>query len=125
VPDFLFACAATALTMGATFFAATLTGDDVVAGGAGTDLARLFAASLGVAGVFASLLGALLLGDEPDRADHFVFPCVLGILVGAVEAVFFLWPVRFFLLFPLIFLVFSLRPLRKGVRAMLGGGAAR
>ena len=119
VPDLLFAMAMTGWSMGLIFTVASFVDRDVTAGAAGVALARLFSAALAVCGLFAFLLGLVLLRGERSRADHYVTPAIVGALIGASEAVLFLWPSDRFLILPLIFIVFALRPVRRLIAGVL------
>jgi hypothetical protein len=99
--------------MAIVFFLSSFVDDDVTAGDAGKTLARLFAGSLVATGLFIFLLGFSLLRDERGRADHYVFPMMLGVVIGGIEAALFLWPVQSFLWAPFLLVVFAFRPLRR------------
>jgi hypothetical protein len=113
--------------MAVVFFAASFFNDDVTAGSAGSTLARLFAGSLAITSLFLFLLGYALLRDERSRADHFVFPMLLGIVIGALVAWLFLLPAANLLFAPFLLLVLLLRPVRRYVSRRLTPtrGAAR
>jgi len=125
VPDFLFALAMTAWVMAAIFVVATFTSDQLSAGDAGTDLARLFAGALTLAGVCGFLIGVLLLRGERNQADHYVFPLALGAFIGAAEAFLFLVPAPALLFAPFLLLIFVFRPVRRGIARLIRPGAAR
>jgi Na+-driven multidrug efflux pump len=123
VPDFLFALAMCAWVMAAIFVVATFTYDDLSAGDAGTDLARLFAASLALAGGCGFLIGVMLLRGERRRADHYVTPVIIGAVMGTLEAILFLWPAEAFLFAPFALLVFVFRPVRRHLSRMVRPGS--
>ncbi len=119
VPDLLLAVAVTCWSMGAIFFIASFFNANVTAGEAGRILARLFAAALVVTGLFLALLGWGLLRDERTRADHYVVPVLVGLLIGSVESAMFLWPAGKFLFAPFVLLIFVFRPVRRQISRML------
>ncbi len=127
VPDFLFACAFTCFTMALIFFIASfLLNEDVVSGSATKMLARFFAGTLLVAGLFTFALGYGLLRDDRSTADHYTFPIILGIAVGALESIFFLQTVQpLFILLPLLLLILAIRPLRRGISRMIFRGSRK
>jgi hypothetical protein len=125
VPDVLFACSATCFTMAIIFFVASFLSDDVVAGSAGRMLARLFAGTLALAGLFMAALGYGLLRDDRATADHYTFPIILGMLVGGFESLFFLNTVEQLLFVPLLFLLLAIRPLRNAITGLLFRGSRR
>jgi len=126
VPDILFAIGSALLTMAAIFFIASFVHEDLSSGDAGTDLARIFAATLTLSAILMFLLGLLLLRDERARLDHYLFPIVIGLAVGALESWLFLEPRgAALLLLPLVLLVFAFRPLRRTVGGWFGVGARR
>jgi len=119
MPDFLFALATAAWTMAVTFFVASFIDDNVTAGDAGRALARLFAVALLLAGLFVFALGFGLLRGERGRADHYVVPLLLGVVIGGAEATLFLWPASNFLFAPFVLLVFVFRPVRRHLSRMV------
>jgi len=119
VPDFLFALAMCAWVMAAIFVVATFTDDDLSAGNAGTDLARLFAGSLVLAGLCGFLIGVMLLRGERRQADHYVTPVIIGAVIGTLEAVLFMWPAEAFLFAPFALLIFVFRPVRRHLSKMV------
>lgn len=125
VPDFLFALAMCAWVMAAIFVVATFADDDLSAGNAGTDLARLFAGSLALAGLCGFLIGVMLLRAERRRADHYVTPTVIGAVIGTLEAMLFLWPAEAFLFAPFALLIFVFRPVRRQLSKMVRPGGDR
>ena len=112
VPDLLFAVSVAAWTMAAVFVVATYTHDSLSAGNAGTDLARVFAGTLAIAGLSTFLIGMLLLRDERANSGHYVLPMLLGGVIGAAEATFFLLPAPALLFAPFLLLIFVFRPFR-------------
>lgn len=125
VPDVLFACAFTCFTMALIFFIASFLSEDVVSGSAGKVLARVFAGTLLLAGLFMFALGYGLLRAERSTANHYVFPIALGIGVGAFESIFFLQTVEQLLFLPLLFLLLAIRPLRRGLAHLFFRGSRR
>jgi hypothetical protein len=126
VPDFLFACAATLVTMAAVFFTASFVHEDLSNGDAGTDLARIFSGTLLLSGMLLALLGVMLLRDRANRMDHVALPAVVGAVAGGLESWFFLEPRSpAFLLLPVLLLVFALRPVRAGLRRLFSIERAR
>ncbi len=123
VPDFLFALAMCAWVMAGIFIVATFTYDELSAGDAGTDLARLFAASLVLAGACGFLIGVMLLRGERRRADHYVTPVIIGAVMGTLEAMLFLWPAEAFLFAPFALLIFVFRPVRRHLSRMVHPGS--
>jgi len=119
VPDLLLALAVSCWTMGAVFFVASFFNANVTAGEAGRVLARFFAAALIVTGVFLALLGWGLLRDERARADHYVVPMLVGLIIGGIESAMFLWPAGNFLVAPFLLLIFVFRPVRRHISRML------
>jgi len=124
VPDFLFALAMAAWVMAAVFVIATFTSNQFSAGDAGTDLARLFAGALALAGLCGFLIGILLLRNERKQADHYVAPLALGAVIGALEAFLFLLPAEAFLFAPFALLIFVLRPVRRALSRIVRPGRA-
>jgi hypothetical protein len=125
VPDFLFALAMCAWVMAAVFVAATFTSEQLSAGDAGTDLARLFAGALALAGLCGFLIGVLLLRSERNQADHYLTPFALGAVIGTAEAFLFLVPAPALLFAPFLLLIFVFRPVRRGIARLIRPGAAR
>lgn len=125
VPDVLIACALAAVVMGLVLATATLLGDEVVFGDTGRALARVFAGSLGVAGLLLFLIALVLLGDERRRGDHYRGTALAGAAVGAAEAGLFLAGSGRLLWIPPLFLILAVRPLRRLLTAMTGFGGGR
>lgn len=113
VPDFMFALAATGWTMAAIFVVASFVDSSVTAGEAGVTLARMFSAALAACSLFAFLLGLVLLRGERSTADHYVTPFILGVVMGTLEAIIFLWPEDRLLIAPFVLLIFVFRPVRR------------
>jgi hypothetical protein len=111
--------------MAVVFFIASFLNDDVVSGSAGKVLARFFAATLLIAGLFMFALGYGLLRDERGGLDHYAFPIGLGIVVGAVESFFFLETMEKLLIVPLLFLLLAGRPVRRLFSRWFTGGSQR
>lgn len=127
VPDVLFACAFTCFTMAVIFFIASFLSEDVVSGSAGRVLARFFAGTLVVSGSLMFLLGYGLLREERRAVNHYSFPIVLGVVVGALESAVFLQTLEQFLFAPLLLLILAIRPLRNRIARLFTGhpGPAR
>ena len=125
VPDLLFAVSIAAWVMAGIFFVATFTDDTLSAGNAGTDLARLFSGALVVAGACGFLIGVLLLRDERGNSDHYVFPIVIGAVIGVLEAILFLRPEPGLLFLPFLLLILVFRPFRRLVTGLLRRGGPR
>lgn len=119
VPDLLFALAAAGWTMSILFLLASFTDDAIAGEEAGRTLAQLFSLALFVASTFAFLLGFSLLRDDRGKADHYVFPLLLGAIIGVLEAAVFLLPASNFLFAPFILLIFVFRPVRRHMSRML------
>jgi hypothetical protein len=121
VPDFMFAAGAAALTMAVVFFIASFVHEDLSNGDAGTQIARIFAATLMLSSIFLFLLGMLLLRADRNRVEHYIVPLGVGAVIGLLEAWMFLNPKSpVLLLLPLLLLVFVLRPVRRAVAGMFG-----
>lgn len=125
VPDLLIAVAAAAVVMAIGMAVATLFGDRVVFGDTGRALARLFAASLAVAGLLLFLIALVLLRDERGHGDHYRGPVLVGGAVGAAEAGLFLAESGRYLWIPLVFLILAARPFRRLFTAVTGFGGSR
>ncbi len=120
VPDVLTAFAAVGWTMAvffllASYFDSTLTDQD-----AGPVLARIFAAALATCATFIFVIALALLRDGRGDLSHYITPLIVGCLVGAAVTSLFLKAAGFWIFTPLIFLVFSARPLRRIVARSLG-----
>ena len=113
IPDLLFAVAAIGWAMAIVFILASFVDADVTTGQAGELLARVFAGMLAVTALFFFLLGLVLLRDDRNHPDHYVVPMVVGFIIGALEAVLFLWPADALLIVPFVLLIFVLRPVRR------------
>ena len=119
VPDLLFALAGAGWTMAILFLLASFADDTIAGEDAGRVLAQLFALALFIASIFAFLLGFSLLRDDRGRADHYVFPLILGVIIGVLEVGVFLLPASNFLFAPFILLIFAFRPVRRHVSRMV------
>lgn len=113
LPDVLFCLASGALVLAAILLITTFTNKHLAAGHVGTELARLFAAALIGAGIFLFLVGMLLLQGTRAKASHFSTPILLGVIGGAVEAVFVIEPAGVWIAAPLVVLILALRPVRR------------
>lgn len=122
VPDILFAVAATTWAMAAVFTVASVVDRDITSGAAGVALARMFAGALAVCGLFAFLLGLVLLRGDRGEADHYMTPMLLGLVMGGAEAALFLWHAGVLLLTPFILIVFVFRPVRRMVARTVSPG---
>jgi hypothetical protein len=111
--------------MALIFFVASFLSDDVVTGSAGKILARFFAGTLLLSGLFMFALGYGLLRDDRSSADHYTFPIILGVAVGVFESIFFLKTVEQLLVLPLLFLLLAIRPLRRAISGLLFRGSRR
>jgi hypothetical protein len=112
----MFAIGMTLLVMAACFFGASFLNEDLSHGDAGTVLARLFAATLGISALMAFLMGLLLLRDDRKQLDHYRTPLALGLGIGIIESWLFLAAApALFLVVPLFLLIFALRPLRERI----------
>ncbi len=125
VPDFLVACAIAAWVLSAVFIAASFVDASLAHDGPGKTIARMFAGLLLAAGVFIIAIAMLLLRDDRGNPDHYLVPAVIGMIVGAVEAVLFLWPAGNLVWAPLLLLALALRPLRRLVGRIVGMPARR
>lgn len=115
VPDFLLALATAAAAMAVAFVVASFTDADVTENDAGRTLARIFAGSLLVSGLFLGLLAALLLRDRENTTGTFAFPLVIGAIIGVLEAMLFLSAAGAWLLAPFLLLILLIRPVRRAV----------
>ena len=122
LPDPLFALAATAWGMALVLGIALLGGNSAVVGEAGTTLAQIFTAALGTAGLCLVLLGVTLLGDDRNRADHYVIPISAGLAAGAIEALLVMTTATTLVPLPLLLLTFALRPVRHTLARLAGVG---
>lgn len=111
--DFAFALAAALIVMAGVFVVASMRGPGFAGDSAGADLARLFAASLAIAGGCLALIGVLLVAGAPDPAGHMVAPAAVGALVGAIEAVVLLQARPAFAPLPLVLFVFVPASVRR------------
>ena len=126
IPDILFASASVLVTMAVVFFIASFVHEDLSNGDAGTDLARVFSATLMLSALLLGLLGILLLRDAPNKVNHLLTPALVGAVVGGIESWLFLNP-RSPVLFlaPLALLVFALRPTRRAISGVLHSGGSK
>jgi hypothetical protein len=125
VPDLLFAFGMCLLVMAFVFFAASFTNEDLSAGDAGTDLARIFSGTLFISALCAFAMGTLLLRDDRDQLDHYVTPLIVGAAIGGLEATAFLNPSGpLGLLAPFLLFIFVFRPVRRAVSRLAGRPAA-
>jgi hypothetical protein len=113
VPDFLFALATIAWTMAVAFVTVSFTEGDAVAGEAGANLARAFAAMLAISGLLIGIIGVILLRDERTNANHFRAPVMIGIVAGALVAGIFLWGEGGCIWTPFVLLILVFRPVRS------------
>jgi hypothetical protein len=117
LPDVLVGLAFVAWTMAVIFGIASFLTDSFTAGDAGRTLERIFAVALGFVGLLLFALAVLLLDENRGRGDHYLVPMMVGMGVGAAEALLFLAPAPGLLWLPPLFLVFTLRPLRRAIEA--------
>lgn len=88
VRDGIVTLGACAIAMAAVLGIASVASTDLVGGGAGPALARLFAAALAISGGFAVLLGGLI-SPEPVSVAGAWLPLAAGAASGLVEAAMF------------------------------------
>lgn len=122
VPDLLFATGMALVVMAVVFFAASILSDSLSNGDVGTDLARLFAATLAFSALFAFIMGLLLLRDDRKQVDHYVVPLAVGAIIGGIESALFLNPSGPWLFAPFLLLVFVLRPVRRAISRLFRAG---
>ncbi len=115
VPDLIFTLAFAGWTMAIVFVIASFGNNDVTEGDAGKILARLFAGALALTSAFGFALGLLLLRGERRNRDHYVVPALLGVTIGLLEALLFLWPAAALLFAPFLLLVFAFRGVRRAI----------
>jgi hypothetical protein len=113
--DFAFALAGGAFTMAAIFVVVSFQGTGFAGTGPGADLARLFAGSLGVAGLAAALIGVLLVAGTPEPATHVVAPAAIGAVIGALQSLLLLQAAPLFMPLPLALLVLVPARVRRGL----------
>jgi hypothetical protein len=95
-------------------------------GDAGTQLARIFAATLTLSSVFLFLLGMLLLRADRNRLELYLLPLAVGLVIGLLESWMFLEPQSpLLLLAPLFLLLLLLRPIRRALASMFRGKRTR
>lgn len=87
--DVTVALGACAIALAAALGTASVVSSDLVGGGAGPALARLFAAALAISGGFAILLGGLI-SPEPVSVATAALPLAAGTAGGLLEAALFL-----------------------------------
>lgn len=124
VPDLLITLSVTAWVMAAIFVVATFT-EDSLENNAGTDLARLFAGTLAIAGVCSFMIALLLLRDDRGDARHYTFPMILGAIIGTLEAIVFLQPSPALLFLPFLLLILVIPPFRRAITGLFRFGGGR
>jgi hypothetical protein len=122
----MFALGSATLTMAVVFFVASFVHEDLSNGDAGTQLARIFAATLTLSSVFLFLLGMLLLRADRNRLELYLLPLAVGLVIGLLESWMFLEPQSpLLLLAPLFLLFLLLRPIRRALASMFRGKRTR
>ena len=116
----LIAAAAATWCMAVFFLLASFLSENLTASEAGRTLERLFAAALGVAGLFLFGLAISVLGDDRNHADHYPAPLVIGAAAGAAESLLFVLPRPELLWAPPLLLLFASRPVRNAVARLFG-----
>ncbi len=123
--DVLIALAATALAMAVFVLIATFAGENVAGEEAGRFWALLFAAGLGLSGLFLGMLGLVLLGEGARKGSRYLVPVATGIATGAVVGALVLDGAgRGAVLAPLLLLLLATPPLREGLGWLMRRGAA-
>ena len=126
MPDFLIGLAAALAGMAALMVFASFADDSLSEDSAGRALARIFAAALSLSALFITALALILLRGDRDRADHYIVPVIVGVLIGALEGYLFLNPGEpLLLLLPLLLFVFCSRSLRRKLGSMADGKGVR
>ncbi len=127
--DVLIALAATALAMAVFVLVATFAGENVAGDEAGRFWALLFAAGLGLSGLFLGMLGLVLLGEGAREGGRYLLPVATGIATGAIVGALVLdGASRGAVLAPLLLLLLATPPLREALGWLLrrgSGGRAR
>lgn len=127
--DVLIALAATALAMAVFVLVATFAGENVAGDEAGQFWALLFAAGLGLSGLFLGMLGLVLQGEGARERGRYLVPVATGIATGAVVGALVLdGASRGAVLAPLLLLLLATPPLREGLGWLMRrgtGGRAR
>ena len=122
--DVLVALAATALAMAVFVLVATFAGENVAGDGAGRFWALLFAAGLGLSGLFLGMLGLVLLGEGARERGRYLVPVATGIATGAIIGALVLdGASRGAVLAPLLLLLLATPPLREGLGWLMRRGA--
>ena len=122
-PDVLIALAATALTMALFVLVAAFAGENVAGDEAGRFWALLFAAGLGLSGLFLAMLGLALLGEGARERGRYLVPLATGIGAGAITGALVLdGASRGAVLAPLLLLLLATPPLREGLGWLLRRG---
>ncbi len=124
--DALIALAAMALTMAALVLIAALAGENVAGGEAGKFWAFLFAAGLGLSGVFLLLMGLVLLAERARLWSRHVFPAATGVASGAIVGALTLDGAGSgAILAPLLILALALPPAREALQRVFRRGGER
>lgn len=122
--DVLIALAATALAMAVFVLIATFAGENVAGDEAGRFWALLFAAGLGLSGLFLGMLGLVLLGEGAREGGRYLVPVATGIATGAIVGALVLdGASRGAVLAPLLLLLLATPPLREGLGWLMRRGA--
>ena len=121
--DVLIACAATALAMAVFVLIAAFAGENVAGDTAGRFWAVLFAAGLGLSGLFLGMLGLVLLGEGAREGGRYLVPVATGIATGAIVGALVLdGASRGAVLAPLLLLLLATPPLREGLGWLMRRG---
>jgi len=119
VADVLVALAFSAITMAVVFFVVSTLDHS---GAAERELARLFAASLLLTGIFLAAIGLGIRDRERTTLDYFIYACFVGLFVGILDAFAFLSGQLWAIPLPLIVLVALFDPFRRRIERMAAPG---
>ncbi len=118
--DVLVALATTALTMAVLILVAAFAGENVAGDEAGRFWALLFAAGLGMSGLFLAMLGLVLLGDRARERGRYLVPVATGVPAGVVVGALVLDGAgRGSVLASLLLLLLATPPVREGLAWLL------
>lgn len=119
VSDVVLALAVCAVTMGVIFLLVSYLDHSAKAE---AELARLFALSLVLSGLFLLALSfGLTPADRTDRAAQ-LYPAVLGIAMGMLETIFFFAPIILAIPLPFLLLIALIEPVRRRFERMARPG---
>ncbi len=122
--DVLIALAATALAMALFVLIAAFAGENVAGDTAGRFWALLFAAGLGLSGLFLGMLGLVLLGEGAQERGRYLVPVATGTATGVIVGALVLdGASRGAVLTPLLLLLLATPPLREGLGRLMQRGA--